>query len=83
MIGLPLYVGISSSVTVLAVRIGVPELVEGSGEETVLSLILSSHGFPPIPPKGAFGGPPTLLTLAFGHGLPFRSTYGSCLFLDD
>jgi hypothetical protein len=83
MIGLPLYVGISSSVTVLAVRIGVPELVEGSGEETVLSLILSSHGFPPIPPKGAFGGPPTLAFGAFGHGLPFRSKYGSCRFLDD
>jgi hypothetical protein len=80
MIGLPLYVGTSSSVTELAVRIRVPELVEGSGEETVLSLILSSHGFPPIPPSGAFGGPPTL---AFGHGLPFRPKYGSCLFLDD
>jgi len=80
MMGLPLYVGTFSSMTVLAVRIGVPELVEGSGEETVLSLILSSQGFPPIPPKGTFGGPPTL---AFVHGLPFRSKYGSCLFLDD
>jgi hypothetical protein len=80
MIGLPLYVGTSSSVTVLAARIGVSELVEGSGEETVLSLILSSQGFPPIPPKGAFGGPPNL---AFGHGLPFRSKCGSCRFLND
>ena len=80
MIGLPLYVGTSSSMTVLTARLDVPEQVEGSGEETVLSLILSSHGFPPIPPRGAFGGPPAL---AFGHGLLFRSEYGSCLFLDD
>jgi len=80
MIGLPLYVGTSSSMTVLAARLDVPERVEGSGEDTVLSLILSSHGFPPIPPNGAFGGPPTLI---FGHGLSFRSEYGSCLFLNE
>ena len=80
MIGLPLYVGTSSSMTVLTARLDVPEQVEGSGEDTVLSLILSSQGFPPIPPRGAFGGPPTL---AFGQGLSFRSEYGSCLFLDD
>ena len=80
MIGLPLYFGTSCAVTTLEGRIGVPELVEGSGEETVLSLIRSSHGFPPIPPKGAFGGPPTL---RFGQGLPLRSKCGSFLFLDD
>ena len=68
MMGLPLNVGPSASATACIRWSGLIIEELGSGDDTLLSsFILSSHGFPPIPPRGAFGGPPTLL---FGHGLP-------------
>ena len=53
--------GSSPSKIACLVLSGICESDVGKGVDTLLSfVVLSSHGFPPIPPRGAFGGPPTL-----------------------